>query len=367
MKTYLITFITAIYCYSATAQNVSVQRNISFKFIDGDSTRLSFNEEFNLIEDSCSQVYRYAHIDVEQKIYTGPFKDVSHADPKLIITQGAYTAKGLKDGPFIINYVNGTLQAKGNFKNGYFDGRWQVFYDTGKPKITFEANGRDIKIIDEWDAKGVKTVDNGNGVYRADMGFMYWKGKLVNGKPDGKWKSKKASDDSDFTSEIYKKGEFEKGVTSFNEYTDAPRMVLISPTIFAFTAAERFMISEHPCDGAKSKLITHAHYIGGETSFSEHIAEITSDYFKNIDIKAYDETLKLDGEIDERGDITKLQTHDPFNVNVSHGLIARLRYLPKLIPAMIDGKPVKEGFTITYVFHSGSYRFTYRFEPVSAN
>lgn len=365
MKLYLIAFITAFCCYTASAQQSTglFQRNIRFDFIKGDSTRLSFNEEFNLIEDSCSQVYRYAHVDMQNRRYTGQFKDVSRADGKLTITQGAYNHEGLVDGPFIVNYLNGALQAKGNFKNGLFDGKWEVYYDNGKPKITFEANGKGVKIIDEWDSKGTKTVNDGNGTYRADMGFMYWQGKLLNGRPEGKWKSKKTVDNTDLTSEVYKNGTFIKGTTSFSEYTDAPRLVLISPAIFPFTTAEKFQISATPCNGTTSKSFVGAHYIGGTTAFSNHIGEQASSYLNTVDLKSFDSELTIEGEISERGNIEKLKSHNAFDMKLSQALMSKLRNLPNLEPATLGGKPVKQRFTITFKFNSGYYSFTYRFLP----
>ncbi|MBB5395981.1 toxin-antitoxin system YwqK family antitoxin [Mucilaginibacter sp. AK015] len=366
MRSFLITFFTAFCACAALAQQVTppVQRSIRFDFISGDSTRLSFNEDFNLIEDSCSQVYRYAHVNIQTRRYTGPFRDVSKADANLLITQGTYTPEGLKEGPFTINYLNGTLQAKGNFKNGLFDGRWEVFYDNGKPKITFEADGKDIKIIDEWDAKGNRTVNNGNGTYRADMGFIYWKGKLLNGKPEGKWKSKKTSDDSDLTTEVYKNGVFQGGSTSVSEYHDASRMVLISPDIFPFTNAEKLQISLTPCNGVKPGSVVNASYIGGTASFNDHIAELTNAFIKNGNLWSISGQITLDGEVNERGAIFKLKNRDPGYSDLAQALISKLRSLPNLQPATVNGKPVKQGFTITYTFQTGSYRYSYRFLPI---
>lgn len=369
MKLYLTAFITAFCCYSACAQG-PVQRNIRLEFIKGDSTRLSFNEQFNLIEDSCSQVYRYAHLNIQEKKFTGSFKDVSRADQKLLITQGTYSAEGLKEGPFIINYLNGTPQAKGNFKNDLFDGKWSIFYDTGKPLMTFEANGADIKIIDVWDDKGVKTVNNGNGTYRADKPpYMYWKGKLLNGRPDGKWKAKKAADDTDLSSETFKNGAFQKGNTSMSEYTDNSRIVLISPTFFPFVSAEYLLLSRSPCDGdfIKQKNVVDASYSGGTNSFSDHIGEVVASYLNTVDLKSYDDQLVLEGEITEQGSIAKLKAINPFNISISQGVISKLHTLPRLKPATVDGKPVKQGFSITLRIHNGMYSFNYRFLQVTAN
>ncbi|MFD0763932.1 hypothetical protein ACFQZI_03665 [Mucilaginibacter lutimaris] len=366
MKLYLITFIAALCCYSiASAQETaSVSRNIRLEFIKGDSIRLGLNEEFNLIEENCSQILRYCHVDLQQRKFTGPFKDVSHDNPQLIITQGAYSAEGLKEGPFIINYLDGTPQARGSFKHDKFEGKWELFYNTGKPLMTFDASGTDIKIIDVWDEKGKKTVDNGNGIYRSDMGFIYWKGKLLNGRPDGKWRSKKTADNSDFTAEVYNLGAFKKGITSFNEYTDGPRMELISPTLFLFVGAERLSFSQFGCGFSKPKTIIHASYSGGMNSFSERIGEALSSYLNTIDLKSYDELLTIEGEITETGNLAKLKAINPFNINISQSLINKLRTLPRLKPATIDGKPVAEGFSITMTFQNGMYRFSYQFLPI---
>ncbi|MES2267281.1 MAG: hypothetical protein V4520_10995 [Bacteroidota bacterium] len=366
MKLYLIIFLAVLCCYSASAQDTDpIERTIQLEFIKGDSTRLGLNEEFNLIEDNCSQMFRYGHINMQQRKFTGPFKDVRHDNPNLIITQGAYSTDGLKEGPFIINYLDGTPQARGSFKHDKFDGKWEVFYNTGKPLMTFDASGADIKIIDVWDEKGKKAVDNGNGTYRSDMGFMYWKGKLLNGRPDGKWKSKKTTDDSDLTAEVYNLGAFKKGTTSFNEYTDAPRMVLVSPTLFLFIGAERFNMSQFGCGFSnKQKKIVTASYSGGLNSFTERISEAISSYLNTINIKSYDEQLTIEGEISETGNLAKLKAVNPFNIDISQRLINKLYMLPRLTPATIDGKPAVEGFTISMVFQNGIYRFSYRFLPI---
>jgi hypothetical protein len=363
MKLHLITFIAAICCYSASAQE-STERHIRFNFIKGDSTRLSLNEQFNLIEDSCSQVYRYAHVDIQNKIFTGPFTDVSHADPKLIITQGAYNIDGLKDGPFIINYLNGNLQAKGSFKNGVFDGKWDVYYDNGKPQISFEANDRDIKIIDEWDNKGIKTVTNGNGIYRADLGFLYWQGKLLNGRPDGKWKSKRASDNADFSSEVYKNGVFQKGM-ALSEYTDEPRMALISPSNFPFITAEKFQLSDNPCDGTKTNVFVDAHFTGSLPTLTNRIDYLVYDYLRTPNLMILADEITLEGEVNVHGDISKLHgTTSNVNAVLIQTLIGLLQKLPKLTPATLNGKPVKQGFAISFKFSGGYYRFNYKFLPV---
>ena len=197
MKILYIPLVASLFvCSNLRAQNVFVdpakaglKRTFRFNFINKDSIHLALSENFEMIEDSCSQITRYGHLNMMERKFTGKFKDVSRLNPTLILTEGNYSADGLKDGTFISRNLNGNVQSKGNFTKNKFDGRWEIYYDDGKPKLTFEANGKDIKIIDSWDAKGVKTIDNGNGNYQLDLEDIYWKGKLVNGKPDGTWKA----------------------------------------------------------------------------------------------------------------------------------------------------------------------------------
>src|SRR6187402_2731568 len=192
MKLFFIALAANIFAgISVSAQipkNFPVTRNVRFNFITKDSVNLSLSNEFDLIEDSCSVIIRYGHLNMQQRKFTGRFKDVSKLNPQLVVAEGNYTADGLKDGSFISRYLNGNLQTKGNFKNNKLDGKWEMYYDDGKPKLTFEANGIDIKII-----------DNGKGNYLVDLGELYWKGKLVNGKPDGTWKAMLTDDATNAT------------------------------------------------------------------------------------------------------------------------------------------------------------------------
>ena len=220
-------------------------RNVRFKILGKDSVNLALNYQFNMIEDSCSQVIRYGHMNMANRKFYGKIKDVSKLDPKIVLTEGNYTADGLKDGYFITHYLNGNLEAKGTFKNNQNDGDWEIFYADGKPMITFTANEKDIKIIDVWDAKGNKTVNSGTGNYRIDLEGIYWKGKLLNGKPDGTWRAANPEDAANITlvSETYKEGLFKKGTTALGSYNDAPRLALVPPNKLPFTNAESLMIA----------------------------------------------------------------------------------------------------------------------------
>ncbi|MDB5031561.1 hypothetical protein [Mucilaginibacter sp.] len=370
MKNILILMAVGIlYCPFAIAQTLNAAnllhttRRISFNFVGKDSVNMALNDEFDLIEDSCKQVIRYAKLDMRKRKYLGKIKDVSSLNPNLILTEGNYTADGLKDGYFITHYLNGQLQAKGSFKNNEYEGKWEMYYDDGKPKLTFEANGKDIKITDAWDAKGVKTIDNGKGTYRVNTGSIYWKGKLLNGKPDGAWSAMKTDDatNTDIATEKYKNGAFQKGTGPLGDYNDVSRMALVPGDVLPFVKAELLHVSMVPCNGVKRKHIVNAQYAQGFGYFSEAIKRAVEPYLKTVNIKSYENQFNITGEVNDRGFIVNMTANDAFNQSIAQGLIASLRRLPALNPATVDGKPVTQKFNITFNFGQGLYSFSYRF------
>ncbi len=371
MKTFACTLLCCVgFSGFAIAQNIPtipLQRSVRFKFVTKDSVIVPLNDEFDMIEDSCAQVTRYGHLKMPERKFFGHVKDVSRANPGLVLTDGNYNADGQKEGQFVTHYLNGQLQAQGNFKGNEFDGGWQMYYDDGKPKLTFEASGKDIKVLNAWDEKGVKYVDNGKGNYRVDLGAIYWKGKLLGGKPDGSWHAYRRDDatNTEVITESYKNGEFVKGKGPLGDYTNAPRLVLAGPDMLPFVTAELLRVSSVPCNGVKRKHLVHAQYSDGLQAFTEHIKDVVSPYLRTVNIKPFENTLTLQGEISTYGDITNLQGKDDiFNESIARGLILQLRKLPPLNPATADGKPITEKFTITFVFSQGVYRFNYRFLPL---
>jgi len=352
------------FTFVATAQ--TPQRQIRFHTIGNDSINLPFNSEYYLIEDSCAQITRYCHFKFADKKFFGKFKDVSTADPKLILAEGSYTDDGLKNGLFTTHYLNGNLQASGNFKNDKYDGKWQLFYESGKPELTFEVTNGDCSIIDAWKPDGAKIIDNGNGIYTDDLGSFYWKGKLVNGKPEGTWKLIRTDDitNTPISKEYFKKGKFHDGERGIYDYTDSSHIALVNPSKLPFVTAEKMYISETPCNGVRRRHIVNAQYRDGLSSFSQYISDAVSPYFGKIDLKGIENTIDIDGEISEKGDLINLKSDGTLNDDIARGLILKLKNLPSLHPATADGKPVKQKFTISFKIFGGAYQFRYRFLPI---
>ena len=361
---FLFVFITGnLFAQSPSQQ---VRRSIRFNILENDSVNLSLNSQYFMIEDSCAQIIRHGHVKLKQRMFFGKIRDVSKADPKLVVTEGNYTADGLKDGEFITHYLNGNLQGKGVFKNNKYDGKWEVYYEDGKPELKFEVVNNDVTVTDAWKPDGTKTVDNGNGPYQADLDGYYWKGKLVNGKPDGTWKflSKTDATETPMASESFKKGKFHSGISPIGEYTDSTRIVLVAANLLPFTNAEKMQISLTACDGSGYKHIVNAQYRQGVDQYSEEIKRVVSPIFLRINLREITGELLIEGEVNEHGALDNLHADDYNTTNMVHSLEYGLATLPLLQPAMADGKPVKEKFSIRFKFEQGLYSFTYWFTPM---
>lgn len=348
------------------------KRNIQFKTfgIDRDSVVLPLNNNYYLIEDSCSEIRRYAHFNFEKRIFFGKFRDVSRLDSNLVVAEGTYNNDGLKDGEFISRYLNGKLQAKGNFKNNQYEGKWEMYYEDGKPQIIFEVINGVIQIIDAWKSDGSKTVNNGIGNYSADFGFAVWKGKLLNGRPDGTWILVNTDDinESAISTEHFKKGEFKKGAVGESEYSSS-RIMLVSPYKLQLVNIERMLVSPVPCNGSPSRHIVEAQFPGGFESLSEAIKNAVSLYLGSTEFRTLYGTVSIEGEVSDRGDFINLRAksntfRELLAQDLAQGIISRFGTIPRLHPATIDGKPVNQKFVIVFNFGNSSYQFKYHFLPI---
>jgi len=361
------TLLFAIWCltvYAAVAQNTN--RQIRFRSIDRDSLNLALDDGYFLIEDSCKQITRYSRFDFKHRKFHGKFTDVSDATTGLIVAEGTYTTDGLKDGPFVTHYLNGKLQAKGSFKNDKYDGAWEVFYDNGNPEITFEVTNGVCHITNAWGADGKKTVDNGNGTFAINLGQLYWKGKLLNGRPDGKWRLINIDDvtQTPLVTEYYKKGQFHDGSNGSIDYTDVSHIDFSLPVKLPFMNAENMLVSPAPCNGVKPIHIVNAQYRDGLGTFSNYIGQAVGPYFARQNIAGLESIIKIDGEISEEGNLINLKSDQSVNGPLARQIIIKLEELPALQPATANGKPIKQKFTIQFTITGGLCSFTYKFLPI---
>jgi len=348
------------------AQSVVTKRPGFIRAFENDSVHISYNEDYFLIEDSCADISRTCHYNLQERKFKGIFKDVSRLNPQQLIAAGRYDENGLKEGDFIAYYLNGNLQAKGTFKDNRFEGKWEFFYPTGRPKITFEANGNHVKIINTWTEDGKKIVDNGYGDYESNSGVIVWAGKLIGGEPDGKWIAyRQHRSEHVLVTERFKLGAFQKGHNQVGDYKDSSRIILVSAELLPLVKAEGLWTSYEKCGVVRKKYVVNARYPKGAEQFAVEIKDRLGPLLNKMNLSPFNEPIELTGKIMEDGRIT----FDAKNghSNLTSMLIAGLIGLPALEPAWVDHKAVQQDLIVTIKYNSSVYSFSYRLLPIKTN
>lgn len=344
----------------------TINRRINFNPIDRDSLNLALNDRFMLIEDSCAAIIRHIRFDFDSRKFHGRFTDVRKDNSAVILTEGYYNAEGKKEGTFTIRYTSGNLKAKGNFKNDDFEGTWDLYYDSGKPMLTFEVSNGIYNITNAWDDKGSKTADKGNGTFASEITPFVWEGKLANGKPEGTWKMYRSADKykNTIASERFKKGEFVRGENQIGSYTDQSRIVLVNKDLFPFINTEKLVIGL-PCNMSLQHKLVNAHYKNGMDSFNARLASELTGFFNGNHREGNEGHFEIVGEISTQGDIEKLTRKGGSSIEIiSSGIMKIIADLPQLIPATIDGKPVTERFKLDLDLGVSSYSYNFQFLPI---
>jgi hypothetical protein len=100
-----------------------------------------------------------------------------------------------------------------------------------------------------------------------------------------------------------------------------------------------------------------AKYSKGWDAFSQQTQTLVQHYLSQVDIKYIDDKMAITAEVSEKGVVENFKLDPNFNDDMQRSIIRELMKLPRLTPATLDGKPVKEKFTITFNFHLGVYDF----------
>jgi len=341
------------------------QRNIKFNTFGADSIRLTFNKDYFFIEDSCAKIIRYTRFNFRDRKFIGAFKDVADGNPSLVIGEGNYNDAGQKDGEFSEYYLNGNLLGKGDFKDDKYTGKWVFYFEDGQPQLTFEVRDSSIYIIDAWNDKRKKTLDNGNGTYEVDVFGYKWSGKIIKGRPDGAWlcTSIQNEDEAPIATEHFVNGQFANGKNFSGIYVDSSRFAFINNNMLPMLNAEKLKISAIGCTIPVTSKIISALYDYGNDDFSDQIKQAVGSYIGRLHGHGY---ITIAGEVNEKGALVDLKNTATYSADLnSKDLIVVLERLPLLNPATVNGKPVKQGFTITFDVNPGLYSFSYRFLPIT--
>ena len=133
------------------------------------------------------------------------------------------------NGESIIYYKNGNKRSLITYDNGKPVGTFFTWYENGNPKeesTYFDVSwgsAKHQKMINYWNEKGEKTVDNGNGFLESKDDYLTEKGNYRNGFKDGKWTGNSLKNTFSYE-ETYTDGELVSGVSiesdgTKNEYT----------------------------------------------------------------------------------------------------------------------------------------------------
>jgi antitoxin component YwqK of YwqJK toxin-antitoxin module len=348
------------------AQNAS-ERHINVAMLGKDSVIMPFTSRYELIEDSCAEIVRYARYDFQKKIFKGGFKDVSKTNPKLTIASGYYSEDGFKDGDFTTYYLNGNLQSKGNFKNDKYMGKWEIYYENGSPKLVFEVVDNKYRIIDAWDDKNKQTVKAGAGKYSVNYMFDFnWLGNVVDGRPDGVWELLNTDNPNTqpVMTESFINGKFDKGGNKVLTYTDSSHIVLVSNKYLPLINAETLRISSANCSTLnKMEHVVNAKYKDGPAALANEIRYALSDIVGEMNMQRFYE-LNIEGEINESGKIDNLIENGQTNPRI---IAALKKSFPILEPAKINDKAVRQKIVIRLAFGNGECKYSYAFLPIRIN
>jgi hypothetical protein len=147
------------------------------------------NNRFSITERECSEFIRLIKLDSSGN-YDGVFVDLNHANRPL--GRGRYS-HGIRHGYFETYYPDGKVKSRGLYKNNFPFDQWEFFYATGLPERTLKFSEKDTLLFRFIDQKGNIVVKDGYGKFRgvvaggSDGYNVVAKGKVINGRPDGRW------------------------------------------------------------------------------------------------------------------------------------------------------------------------------------
>lgn len=365
MKRLYLTLCTSAFAWLlASSQKTILVREFPMRFLNRDSVIAYYDENYLLVEDSCAVIIRRGFFNDSAGMFTGPFEDRSKAVPKQVVAKGRYSKQGLKEGEFATWYLNGKMQARGNFKENRFDGIWDFYSPSGKPRLTIDVNGADITIMDSWDEDGHRMVRDGKGTHDVEAGPITWSGKIINGKPHGKWEAKLTyiRQSRVLATETFSNGIFEQGTNAVGSYRDSSRIHFLASIWLPIVNAETLLLTKTPCNGRYGKRFVYAHPPRGAQQFIDEISERLTPLVSQMDTTAFEKPLELQMKISEEGKIVNDSTGSA-NIQPSK-LKAALLNLPALKPATNNGKPVEQGIKIRIDYFHGKYYFNYVLLPI---
>lgn len=213
MKIKCSLLIIAMYIFLTGPLNAQNNAGKFFEIISEDSLVFFFNDQYRYTEKKCCNYFRFTRIDTDGYFH-GNFEDRNGEG--MLIGKGIYI-NGKKHGDFEIYYQNGTIQGKGKYIDNYPTGQWDFYYPNGLPERTVMVDNNETLLLRFYNEKGVLKVNDGIGEFSGPVGYelgssnnILAKGKIVNGRPEGKWVSTHL-ENMVFCKEVFENGKFIRG------------------------------------------------------------------------------------------------------------------------------------------------------------
>lgn len=321
--------------------------------------------------------YSSAFSQVNATLYFNEHNQLTTHDKAAIKREAAMNMSKLQfDGPFRDYDSKGILVAEGSYVNGIKAGLFKT-YRNGQPESMIEFTDNEFVIRDWIDAGGQKQVTNGAGNFTMPYTYLdrgvvgqTWKtgllhGQMKDGKRDGKW----VFDNEQkivLYEEYYKTGSFlkRKGFVHSQNRSYEMSYKFDARPAFDYIAIENFELDTtaikqlqqffdfYPVNGIElvQRDIT---YPGGMKAFMQDVGS-------NIRYPAQDQRANIQGQvivsfaIDEKGQLKDLKVLKSLSPTLDAEAVRVIELLaPKLVPALLDGKPYQSIMSIPVTFRIG--------------
>jgi len=294
-------FISLIY-FSVSLQSQVLQDNFKIgnylEIYNNDSILIYFNCNGAIVDKNCAKFFRKGRIDSISLNVSGEFHDY-YLDGTLALR--ANMVNDYLNGIAFYYHKNGKIKSKGNYSGNIKNGVWTYYYENGQlEKVINFIKGYPL-IAEYYSENGKQKVINGNGKYNgtyyAHKGCKPFiiKGKVENGKMEGKWKlinsislGYEPNNDSYYTSnsnqilgyEIFKDGKFIKGSSDSYNYSDNQKI-----QINGYCVNENVLIYENHfgCPGDKISWLKYKKNNLNEVFYPELLTSITTN-LKNYEL-----------------------------------------------------------------------------------
>lgn len=329
------------------------EKAIYYEKLDSNMFRFYFDKNYYLAEKSCEfkSIERVATLNPKTQKFDGAFKDFNN-NGRLIL-EGNYI-NGIKEGSFKAYHPNGIVKWEATFKNDRPVGEFRHRYPSDKMALQLLYTDSIILIQDFWLPDGIQKIKNGEGDYifsipfegYNEYGFDFYaaKGKIQNGKQDGRWKilgHNKGGKETTIALETYQNGKLIIGEDLFlgNNYKRSKFGII--PYDF-FYRAELLTFKNCNFDDFSNFNM----FISKD--LTNTLSRINSDEFTE-DSFEYKLNLKKSGE-PSKINFIKLTSSDYIN-SVLKPLLTDINFY---YPSITDGVPIEDNLTVTGKMYKNS-------------